>query len=72
MGANSVTGTAEPSGAHELTLVISGVRIAQSLVFCVVFCRSLFVLFRLAIVLHVLRFTTSDNPVGIFRPFLQL
>jgi len=32
------------------------VPVAQSLVFCVVFCRSLFVLFLLTIVLYVLRF----------------
>jgi len=40
--------------------VFSGVRIAQYLIFCVLFCRSLFVLFLLAIVLSVLRFTDSD------------
>ena len=45
---------------------ISGVRIARSLVFCVVFCRSLSVL--LVIVLSViLRFTSSGYPVGIFK-----
>jgi hypothetical protein len=32
------------SGASEFTLVIRGVRVAQSLVFCIVFCKSLFVL----------------------------
>ena len=45
--------------------VFSGVRVAQSLVFCVMFCRSLFVcsfvLFLLVIVLFVLlRSTASD------------
>jgi hypothetical protein len=49
--------------------VFSGVRVARSVVFCVVFCRSLFVL--LAIVLSVLRFTDSDYPFGIFKLFLQ-
>ena len=46
--------------------------IAQSLVLCVVFCRSLFVLcfFPLAIVLSVLRCTASDYPFGIFNLFL--
>jgi ABC-type Co2+ transport system permease subunit len=34
------------------------------------FCRSLFVLFLLAIVLSVLRFTDSDYPFGIFKLFL--
>ena len=39
----------------------SGVRVTRSLVFCVMFCRSLFVLFPLAIELSVLlRFTDSD------------
>jgi hypothetical protein len=43
--------------------VCSGVRVTRSLVLCVMFCRSLFVLFLLAIVLFVvLRFTDSDYP----------
>jgi hypothetical protein len=46
------------------------VRVAWSLVFCVVFCRLLFVLFLLAIVLSViLRFINSDYPFGIFKLF---
>ena len=41
-------------------LVFSGVRVTRSLVLCVMFCRSLFVLFLLAIVLSAfLRFTDS-------------
>ena len=51
-------------------LVFSGVCVARSLVFCVVFCRSLFVLFLLAISLSVLlRFMASDYPLGIFKVF---
>jgi hypothetical protein len=50
--------------------VLSGVRVVRYLVFCVVFCRSLFVLFRLAIVLSVLRFTYSDYAFDIFKLFL--
>ena len=54
--------------------VFSWVRVNRSLVFCVVFCRSLFclfVLFLLAIVLSVLlRFMTYD-PFSIFKFFLQ-
>ena len=49
--------------------VSSGVRVARSLVFCAVFCRSLFVLFYFflfAIVLSVLRFTDSEYIFGIF------
>jgi hypothetical protein len=46
---------------------------ARSLVFCVVFCRSLFVslsCFHLTIVLYVLlRLTNSDYPFGIFKLF---
>jgi hypothetical protein len=53
----------------------SGVRVARSLVFCVMFCRSLFVLlsfFFLVIVLCVLiRFTASDYPFSIYKLFLQ-
>ena len=50
----------------------SGVRFTRSLVLCVVFCGSLYVLFLLAIVLSVLlRFTDSDGPFGIFGLFLQ-
>jgi hypothetical protein len=49
-------GTAYPSGAHEFTPVCSGVRVARYLVFCVKFCRSLFVLYMLAIVLSRLPF----------------
>jgi hypothetical protein len=40
-----VTGTANPSGAPEFIPDFSGVRVTQSLVFCVVFCSSLSFLF---------------------------
>ena len=53
--------------------VFSWVRVTRSLVFCVVFCRSLFVLFLLAVVLSVLlRFSVSDYLCGIFRLYFQL
>ena len=39
--------TTRLSGTHELTPVFSGVRDARSIIFCVVFCRSLFVILRL-------------------------
>ena len=49
----------------------SGVCVTRSLVFCVMFCRSLFVHFLLAIVLSVLLwFTASYYPFGIFKIFL--
>ena len=43
--------------------VFGGVRVAGSLVSRVMFCISLFVLFLLAVVLSVLRFTTPDYPL---------
>jgi len=46
----SGAGTAYPSGAPEFTASFSGVGVARSLVYCVVLCRSLFVLFILTIV----------------------
>jgi len=51
-------------------LVFSGVRVNRFLVLYVMFCRSLFVLFHLAIVLSVLlRSTDSDYPFGILKLF---
>jgi hypothetical protein len=44
-GATRGAGNASHSGAHEFTLGFSWFRVAQSLVFSIVFCRSLFVLF---------------------------
>ena len=49
------------------TSVFSGVRVARSLVFCVVFWGSLFVLFILTIVLSVLRFMDSNYSFNIFK-----
>ena len=43
-GVTCGAGTANPSGAPEFPLVFNAVLVAQSLVFCVVFCRSFFVL----------------------------
>jgi len=47
----------------------SGARVARSLVFYVMVCTAFFVLFRLAIVLSVLRLTASNYPFGVFKPF---
>ena len=53
--------------------VVSDVCVAQSLVSCVMFCRSSFVLCLLAIVLSVLLyFTSSDYLFGIFWPLYCL
>ena len=60
----------KPSSVPEFTLAISGVRVAPSLVFCVMFCKSLFVL--LTIILSVLRLTTSDYPFWYLQTFFQV
>ena len=58
---NGGAGTADPSESPEFTAGFQCDRIARSLVFYVVFCRSLFVIFLLVIVLSVfLRFMDSD------------
>ena len=69
MGATCGTGVATLSEHLSSLSVFSGVRVARSLVFCVVFCRSLFVTFRLVFVLYVLPFAVSDYPFGIFNLF---
>ena len=51
--------------------VFSGIRVAWSFVFCVMFCRSLFVLFHLVVALSLLWFTASDYSFGIFNLFLS-
>jgi hypothetical protein len=55
-GATSGAGTKCRIGSMRISPppVFSGVRFAKSLVLCVVFCKSLFVLFHMAIVLSVL------------------
>ena len=47
--------------------LFSGVHVTHSSVFHVAFCLLLFVLFLLAIVMSVLRFTDSNYPCGIFK-----
>lgn len=49
---------------------LSGIRGGESLVFCVVFRRLLFVHIILAILSSALRFTDSDCPFGIFQLFI--
>jgi hypothetical protein len=55
--------------------VFIDVPVTRSLVLCVFFCRSLFVLFHFpfgyCVVLYLLRFMDSDYPFGIFKLFLQ-
>jgi len=52
--------------------VFSGVDVAGSFVFCVVFCRSSFVIFSLDVVLSVLRFTDAGYLIDIFILFLYI
>ena len=64
-----------PSGAPDFTpgFQWAPLRVALSLVFCVMFWISLFVLFLFVIVLSVLlRFMTSDYPFGIYKLFLVM
>ena len=64
-----------PSGAPVSSPGFSEVRVVLSLVFYVVFCRSLFVLFRLAIVLsvHVIfQLTDSDYRLWFLQNAFQL
>jgi hypothetical protein len=44
---NSGAEHAYPAGAHEFIPLVSGVHVVRSFVFCVVFCRSLFVILSL-------------------------
>jgi hypothetical protein len=44
-GATCGTGTVNPCEEHEFTPAVSGIRVSRSSVFCIKFCRSLFVLF---------------------------
>ena len=53
--------------------LFSGIHVAWSLVLCVMFCSSLFVVFLLTIILSVLLWlNTSDYLFGIFKLFSQL
>ena len=71
-GVTSGAGTSYLSGALWFnTVFFSSVHVAQSLVLYVVFFRSLFVLFLLAIVLSVFLFTASNYPFGVFKLFVR-
>jgi hypothetical protein len=71
-GVTNGAGTVDPSGAPEFTPVFSGVCVTRSLVLCVMFCKSLFVIFILVIALSVLGFTVPDYNFSIFKLFLEL
>jgi len=74
-GATCGAGTAYPSGAAKFTAGFSGDPVAESLVFCVLFCRSLFIVcpfsFGHCVVLSFdLRLLITH--FGIFKPFLWM
>ena len=66
---NNLTREITRINAHFYLKLLCGVRVDQGLV---VFCISLFFLFHLAIVLHVLRHTASDYPFGILAIVLHV
>ena len=65
-GATGGAGTANPSGVSEFSRGFCGVCVVLSLVFCVIFGRSLFALFTSTIAWSVLRSMASYYPLGIF------
>ena len=65
-------GTSYPKVVPVFTHGIRGVSVERTLVFCTIFCRSLFVLSHLDIELIVVRFTDSGYHFGIFKLFLNL
>jgi hypothetical protein len=73
-GATSGTGTVFSSGTHEFTPVFSRVHVTRSLVLCVMFCRSLFVLLSFVFwplcCLFVFDLRILVTPFGIFNLFL--
>ena len=60
-GVTSGAGISNPSWTPEFTPVFSGVRVAQTLVFCEVFCRSLLAFFLFVVVLTVLQLTEGPG-----------
>jgi hypothetical protein len=70
-GATRIAGTAFPYRAHQFTPDFSVVRVARSLVFCVMCADRCLFFFLLPIVLSVLlRLTASDYPFCILKLFL--
>ena len=77
MDATYGVGTADSYGASEFTPVFSGVRVPQSLIFCVLSCwPSCFILSFFFWPLHWLTFIALNygfwfNPFGVFKLFLK-
>ena len=68
-GATCGAETANPCEAHEFSPVFSGVRVSRSSVFCIMFCRSLFVLFLFGHCVVCLTIYSPDYPFDIFKLF---
>jgi hypothetical protein len=69
-GATCGAVTANPCEVHEFTPTFSGVRVSRSSVFCITFCRSLFVLFLFGHCVVCPTTYSSDYPFfGILKPF---
>jgi hypothetical protein len=68
-GATCAAGTANHCEAHEFTPAFNGVCVSRSSVFCIKFCRSLFVLFLFGHCVVWLTIYSSDCPFCIFKPF---
>ena len=66
-GATCGAGTAWPSGSHDLSPVaFSKVHVGWSLLICVMFCWSVFVILAIAFIIR-LRLTAYDYHFGIFK-----
>jgi len=60
-----------PENLNSPRVLVGFVLLLDHCFLCVVFCKSLFVLFLLAIMMSVLRLTASDYSFGIVNPFLH-
>ena len=67
---NSRSAPVYPSGHLSFPPVLSSIHVAQLIVVCAVFCRSLFVHFLSSIVPSVLLLTTSGYLSDIFKTFV--
>ena len=68
-GATCGAETANPCEAYEFSPAFSGVRVSRSSVFCIMFCRSLFVLFLFGHCVVCLTIYSPDYPFDIFKLF---
>ena len=71
-GVTSGARTSSPSGAHEFPTGFSGTRVARSWTLCIVFPRSLFVLFILVVVFSSFPIYGFWIPLWYLEPFLRI